>query len=388
MNQHFDLVIIGGGCAGLSLAYQLSQFGENCPRTLIIEERVKYTNDRTWCFWDLENPVHKELVPYKWNEFTIKNNQIAREYSCHETPYLMLSSDVFYKHVTSAINSNTNIQFLAGEKIVDKIIKKETWQIQTSSFLATSKNIVDTRPVKALTKKDSMMWQSFVGYEVELDQSKFNENHFVLMDFDSSFKEGLAFIYCLPISKNKALIEYTVFSDELFDANQLTGHLLDKIAEYTENSSYKILRKEAAILPMGNKEIEQKADPTYLFAGLFAGAARPSSGYAFQRIQTWAIECALELKNNHQLKKFKKDSWIQKWMDLLFITVIKKNPNIGAKMFEDLFKNCDAKTVAYFMSDHSSFWDKLKIVTSLPALPFLLAIPDLIRSKRNLDRSG
>jgi lycopene beta-cyclase len=94
------------------------------------------------------------------------------------------------------------------------------------------------------------------------------------------------------------------------------------------------------------------------------------------------------LKNNHQLKKFKKDSWIQKWMDLLFITVIKKNPNIGAKMFEDLFKNCDAKTVAYFMSDHSSFWDKLKIVTSLPALPFLLAIPDLIRSKRNLDRSG
>jgi glycine/D-amino acid oxidase-like deaminating enzyme len=31
MNQHFDLVIIGGGCAGLSLAYQLSQFGDNCP---------------------------------------------------------------------------------------------------------------------------------------------------------------------------------------------------------------------------------------------------------------------------------------------------------------------------------------------------------------------
>ncbi len=58
MNQHFDLVIIGGGCAGLSLAYQLSQFGENCPKTLIIEERELYTNDRTWCFWDLKEPAH------------------------------------------------------------------------------------------------------------------------------------------------------------------------------------------------------------------------------------------------------------------------------------------------------------------------------------------
>ena len=386
MNQHFDLVIIGGGCAGLSLAYQLSQLGDNCPQTLIIEERVNYTNDRTWCFWDLEDPIHKDLAPYAWKKFKIKNHHVAHEYSCQETPYLMLPSDVFYKNVLSVINSNNKIQFLAGEKIVDQVIKKDTWQIPTSTFMAIATNVVDTRPIKTMTKKDSLMWQSFVGYEVELDSPLFNEDQLVLMDFDSSFKEGLAFIYCLPTSKTTALIEYTVFSEELFVAEQLITRLLEKIGEYTQNTSYKILRKEAAILPMGNQEIEQKEDPTYLFAGLFAGAARPSSGYAFQRIQTWAKECALELKNNHQLKKFKKDSFIQKWMDLLFITVIKKNPTIGAKVFEELFKNCEVKTVAKFMSDRSSLLDKLKIVTSLPALPFLLAIPELIRSKRRLDR--
>jgi hypothetical protein len=75
-------------------------------------------------------------------------------------------------------------------------------------------------------------------------------------------------------------------------------------------------------------------------------------------------------------------------MDLLFITVIKKNPIIGAKVFENLFKNCDAKTVAYFMSDHSSIFDRLKIVSALPAITFLSAIPDLIRSKHRLDRSS
>lgn len=387
MNQHFDLVIIGGGCAGLSLAYQLSQFGENCPKTLIIEERESYTNDRTWCFWDLKDPIHRDLAPFKWNKFSIKNNHTVFEYGCEETPYLMLPSDIFYNNSLSAIKSNTKIQLLTGEKLLDKVIKKDAWQIPTSKFLATASNVVDTRPIQSMTKKDSLMWQSFVGYEVELDGALFVEDKLVLMDFDSNFKEGLAFIYCLPTSNSRALIEYTVFSEDLFTANQLTDRLLEKIGKYTQNKSYTIIRQEKGILPMGNNQIEQIDDPTYLFAGLFAGAARPSSGYAFQRIQTWSKDCAFELINNRQLMKFKKDSWMQTWMDLLFITVIKKNPIIGAKIFVELFKNCDVRTVAHFMSDHSSFWQKLKIITSLPALTFLSAIPELIRSKRRLGES-
>jgi lycopene beta-cyclase len=387
MNQHFDLVIIGGGCAGLSLAYQLSQFGENCPKTLIIEEREGYSNDRTWCFWDLKEPAHRDLAPYKWKKFSIKNNHMVFEYSCNETPYFMLPSDIFYKNTLSAIESSKNIQLLTGEKLADKVIKRDTWQIPTSKFLVSASKVVDTRPIKTMTKKDSLMWQSFVGYEIEVESPQFIEDQLVLMDFDSNFKEGLAFIYCLPTSNSKALIEYTVFSEDLFIAEQLTDRLLEKINEYTKNTSYKIIRKEAGILPMGHQLIEQNDDPTYLFAGLFAGAARPSSGYAFQRIQTWSKDCAFELKDNHRLLKFKKDSWMQTWMDLLFITVIKKNPTIGAKIFVELFKNCDVKTVANFMSDHSSFWQKLKIIASLPALTFLSAIPELIRSKRRLGES-
>jgi lycopene beta-cyclase len=232
------------------------------------------------------------------------------------------------------------------------------------------------------------MWQSFVGYEIELEHPLFNQDELVLMDFDANFKEGLGFIYCLPISKSRALIEYTVFSEDLFAADQLKAHLIKKISEYIDNARYKIIRQEAGILPMGNKLIQQKDDPSYLFAGLFAGAARPSSGYAFQRIQAWAKDCATELINHQQLKKFKKDSWIQTWMDLLFITVIKKNPNLGAKVFEELFKNCEIKTIANFMSDHSTFLEKLKIIAALPAMPFLLAIPDLIRKKSQLDKSS
>jgi lycopene beta-cyclase len=317
----------------------------------------------------------------------IKNNQLAHQYSCKETPYLMLPSNVFYEAATRAIKSNTNIKMLTGEKLQDNLIKSDSWQISTSKFTATATNVIDTRPSKKIIKNDSLMWQSFVGYEVELETPLFDQDELVLMDFDSNFKEGLGFIYFLPISSSKALIEYTVFSKDLFIAEQLKSHLIEKISEYTNNTTYKIIRQEAGILPMGNRLIQQKEEPSYLFAGLFAGAARPSSGYAFQRIQAWAKECAKELIIHQKIKRFKKDSWIQMWMDLLFITVIKKNPSLGAKVFEKLFKNCEIKTIANFMSDHSTFVEKLRIVAALPKLTFLLAIPELIRSKRRLDKS-
>ncbi len=55
MHSHVDLLILGGGCAGLSLASRLAEFGKDAPKVLIIEQRESYTNDRTWCFWDIES---------------------------------------------------------------------------------------------------------------------------------------------------------------------------------------------------------------------------------------------------------------------------------------------------------------------------------------------
>ena len=53
-DSDYDLIIIGGGCSGLSLAAALCRLAvqpEHVPRTLIVEPRSRYTNDRSWCFW-------------------------------------------------------------------------------------------------------------------------------------------------------------------------------------------------------------------------------------------------------------------------------------------------------------------------------------------------
>ena len=50
--KDFDIVIIGGGCAGLSLAYELETNNKLKNKTLaIIEPRNEYKKDKTWSFW-------------------------------------------------------------------------------------------------------------------------------------------------------------------------------------------------------------------------------------------------------------------------------------------------------------------------------------------------
>ena len=47
--KEFDYIIVGGGCAGLSLAYELETHNKLKNKTLaIIEPRLEYKRDKTW----------------------------------------------------------------------------------------------------------------------------------------------------------------------------------------------------------------------------------------------------------------------------------------------------------------------------------------------------
>lgn len=382
MHSHVDLVILGGGCAGLSLASRLSELGKDAPKVLIIEQRKSYINDRTWCFWDIENPEYQSLASHGWSKFVVANNNHSNEYNCSQHQYLMLESHHFYEYALANIGSNSNIQLILNQEVISAPIETDRgWHIKTAKFELTAKLVVDTRPPKKISHNDSILWQSFVGYEIQTQSDYFLPEKMVLMDFDHTFKNGLGFIYILPTTEKKALIEYTVFSENIIPKKQLITNLKKFISQNLNTKQYEILRVEFGTLPMGNKLATQDKNSTYLFAGLFSGAARPSSGYAFQRIQSWAKNCAESISTNNTLYAFPKDPWPESFMDGLFLNVIKQNPAMAASFFEDLFSQCDLKTVIKFMSDKASLLEYFRIIRSLPPLPFIKALPSFLIQK-------
>ena len=70
--KDFDIVIIGGGCSGLSLAYQLEINSKLKGRSLaIIDNRDRYFRDKTWSFWKVNQHDFEDCVIKSWKQFSV-----------------------------------------------------------------------------------------------------------------------------------------------------------------------------------------------------------------------------------------------------------------------------------------------------------------------------
>ncbi len=79
--EHYDIIIAGGGCAGLSLAYQLIHSPLRDRSILIVDRDDKDQNDRTWAFWTDRPTPFQPVVHREWRRLrflTEQGEQISR----------------------------------------------------------------------------------------------------------------------------------------------------------------------------------------------------------------------------------------------------------------------------------------------------------------------
>ena len=110
--KEFDYIIIGGGCAGLSLAYELEINNKLKEKTLaIIETRDEYKRDKTWSFWKVFDHNFEDCVIKSWNNFTINSSEGFHELINKSFPYQSINSEKFYKKINSKLSLNPNVSF-------------------------------------------------------------------------------------------------------------------------------------------------------------------------------------------------------------------------------------------------------------------------------------
>lgn len=373
MIHQSDLIILGGGCAGLSLGMNLANYGEACPRTIILEGRHHYANDRTWCFWGGFGSDSEKLASHRWESFSIttRKDRVAR--NCEENPYLMVASEDFYRQAQEVIAQSPRIKLKMDNTVSGEVLKKEgRWHVETPTGVYAAPMIVDTRPqVSRADDSQPLLWQSFLGEEMITEQDLFDPGCVELMDFSESSAGRILFLYVLPFSKRKALVEATVFGPEPLGKEDLEDSFGLLVKKRLHGFPYSPGRREHGILPMGVPLKKQQKDPGYIRAGLMAGAARPSSGYAFQRIWRWSKECAIALTRGCPPLSHPEDPPIIRSMDTLFLHVLCSRPELAPDLFFSLFSKVEPARVARFMSDHASFSDCIAIMASLPPAPFL-----------------
>ena len=216
MQTDFDLIIIGAGCAGLSLGMQLASLHAQAPKTLLLEQRTSYENDRTWCFWGDEQTPYATLAKHSWQRFSVNDGVQSALIDCPKTPYRLLAATDFYTQAVQMIARNDALILKTGGSLAaEPSFAQGRWQLDTTLGSFSANAIVDTRPLPTHQMSDTILWQSFLGCELDFQEPRFDPTSAQLMDFYPANQAFVGFNYVLPVSTTRALVEFTVISSKV-----------------------------------------------------------------------------------------------------------------------------------------------------------------------------
>ena len=354
--KEFDYIIIGAGCARLSLAYELDLQKKLDNKTLaIIEPREEYKKDKTWSFWKVTDHNFDDCVRKSWKNFSVNVPKKTNYLECVSYPYQSIDSGLFYKKINSKLKENKNIFFF-----------KDLYEINLkNSFIFNS-----VLPIK---KDHHNLWQHFCGIEVETQHNFFDDVIFNLMDFDCEQRESVHFFYTLPYSKTKALVETTWLS-KMSSTSQMDydNQLKDYIEKHLNLKNYKITFKETGAIPLFYPSYELEKNKINI--GTAGGMTRLSTGYTFLNIQEHSKYISENIENISKTKKFEISKKYQ-LLDDIFLRVLDKNPEMMPDIFFKMFKS-SPKTVIKFLSNKSNFLEDLSIIFKMPKWTFVKALFD------------
>ena len=369
--NHYDYIICGGGASGLLLAYRMCKdpyFEKHS--ILLIEKDVKNINDRTWCFWesgkgDLEKMVHKT-----WNHAYFNADGFEMDFSLQPFQYKMIRSLDFYQSMKKKLTEFDQLTQIR-EKVTRIAENSVTTEVKTYHGDLIFSSIFDPKKLYQ-QKKYPVLLQHFVGQVVETQNPCFDPDKIEFMNFNVPQKGNTRFMYVLPLSPNKALLEYTLFSAQLLERKEYVTAINDFL-KTLPTGGYEVIEEEEGKIPMTCYRFDLKNNSSLLHIGTAGGWTKPSTGYTFQRINEKSKELVDFLKKNKPLSHFGKRGrfW---FYDLLFIDVLAKDNARGADLFKRMFQKNSPETIFQFLDEKSSIVQEFQIMRSFNVRQFVKAL--------------
>ena len=419
----YDYIIAGAGGAGLSLLHYLMQSSSLVTKSiLVIDKSFQKTNDRTWCFWDANISAFENLVHHRWNTISIHAEGFDKQLPTAPFSYKMIQGIDFYNSVLSKAKSKINIHFqeatITAISVLDSLSTSNAINANTEN---TSKNINSKEGINksakveweggaaigdyifssllpfqmnqlatAATYSNSLkasipsnklapfLWQHFKGRVVQFDIPVFNKSIAKLMDFNVPQQGATAFMYQLPLNDKEALVEYTIFSENVLAIAEYDKVLDSYLATAFPGINYTITHDEIGAIPMTQIELASTQAPIYTIGALGA-AIKASTGYAFQFIQEQCKNIVKQLELGLPIQT-KIHNTRHQFYDAVLLDVLFHHKMEGAEIFKRIFAKNEAATVFKFLSNTSSLLEDIQIMRSLPTHIFLpAAIKVLLR---------
>ncbi|MEM1306089.1 MAG: lycopene beta-cyclase CrtY [Pseudomonadota bacterium] len=387
--QTTDVVLVGGGLANQLIAWRLSVVRPDVAVT-ILEREAELGGNHTWSFHasdvnSAEDHWVAPLVTYRWDAQEVRFPSFTRELA---TGYRSMVSDKLAAALVGRARE-AKLTIMLNADVVD-VRPTEVMLANGTSLKAAL--VVDGRG--ALQEQPlAIAFQKFYGLEVELAEPH-GQTHPIIMDATVSQADGYRFVYTLPMTDTRILIEDTYYSDgaDLDDAD-----LRRRCERYAERAGWTIdsvVRTERGILPITLAgDIDRHWDmlgADLPRSGLRAWLFHATTGYSVP----YAVRLADRIVNAPQLTSPAIAQTVQKfsrevWADQSFNRLINRLFFVGARPDERVsvmarFYKLNEGLIQRFYAGQSHLADKARVLSGKPPIPIMRGI-GVIPAERGWD---
>lgn len=374
MQQSFDYIILGAGLSGLTMAYRMSKDAYfNNSAIAIIDQNLYKGNDRTWCFWEIEPDIFEEVVSYKWPKILVKGNSLTNPISIAPYQYKKIESSDLYKYTKDLLLKHSNITFIADSiQSIEESLKHVQVRGKHRNYSSTYVlNSIYKPQLLKEQKQRVVLQQHFIGWFVKTDPPVFDPTIATYMDFSIPQKGNCRFMYVLPTSANEALLEYTLFSEDLLPKSEYE-QVIKEYLNVLGVTTYEITATEDGSIPMTTYDFTQHNTNRIIHIGTAGGWTKASTGYTFKHTLKKSEKLIDFIKSGKSFKGYSlKNRWT--FYDSVLLEVLTKHNERGAEIFTRMFKKGKTSHIFRFLDEESSIWDELKVIWSAPKWLFIKA---------------
>ncbi|GAB3340165.1 lycopene cyclase family protein [Larkinella ripae] len=381
--KKYDFIIAGGGMAGLSLAYYLSLSPLRDRSILILDKENKDRNDRTWCFWEQQAGAFEPIVYRKWETVAFFGTTFNGLLDIGSYQYKMLRGIDFYEFVKDHLAGFPSIEFRQATINRVKDTPQGGFVIADDEPYIASYVFDSTHTLKLNKPENHNLLQHFKGWTITTEKPCFDVNRPCMMDFRVEQHGDCRFLYILPFNERTALVEYTIFNDQVLPDDQYEKALSNYIDRFLDTGTYTIQETEFGIIPMSDEPTSERPGKHVVRIGTAGGYTKPSTGYTFQRTQRYLYEIVQNLVANGKPKRRK--PWLRhnfkQYLDSVLLNVLQYRRHPADDIFTRLYQHNPPEQIFRFLDEDTTFAEDLRIMATVPLGAFTVAALHVLRKK-------
>jgi len=371
----YDYAIIGAGGAGIHLVLaMLEDDWFSNKKIIILDKDDKKTNDKTWSFWEKGSGKWDTIVEQSWRKGKFNTKEKSIDLDLAPYLYKTLPSIHFYDLARQKIKAATNVDWIQEEVV--NVTRNESIKIEGKQKNYTAKQVFDSRIDKEFSEQQANYFniqQHFKGWVIETEKPVFDITTFVMMDFQVKWQDSTSFIYVLPFSPTKALVEFTLFTTDLIEYGAYDVLLKAYIQDILKIDQYQITKVEYGVIPMSDYPFQKANQKGIMKIGTAGAFVKPSSGYAFKNMEKVAQKIIANLKNNCSPEKNTLNKKFY-FYDSLYLDVLVNHNKLGESIYTDMYEKNSIQQIFKFLDEETSLWEDFKIIISFKFSPFLKAL--------------